>query len=73
MSRTNKDAIQQNYERHCDAPYWRYNWWAHHGRKRSAAMLRRAFGRLDRHRAKEALRLGKDAPRVRRYLKWIYW
>lgn len=73
MSRTHKDAVQQNYERHKNDPYWKYYRWLRHGRKRSAAKIRRAFGRLDRHRAKEALRLEKDAPRVRRYMKWIYW
>ena len=73
MSRTHKDAISQNYERYKDAPYWKYKWHRRHGNKRSAASTRRVYVRLDRHRAKEALRLGEDPPRVRRYLKWIYW
>jgi len=64
MSRTNRPN-KFNYDTH---PYWLYGYCHRHG----AAHIRRLYNRLDRARAKAAMRRGEDPPRVRRYMGWIY-
>jgi len=74
MSRTIKDQIQQNWQRHQDAPYWKYHWWAKHtGGRRSKLKLRALYNRIERSREKQAIREGRDPPRRRKYIAWIYW
>lgn len=69
MSRTYKDEIQQSWQHHPDAPYWKYQWWLKHGN----SATRRDYNRRDRRRNKLRVRAGKDPIPWRRYLPWIWW
>jgi hypothetical protein len=73
MSRTHKDSIQQNYDSHKDAPYWKYRWWLKHGSKRHSADIRRRHNRCFRAKVKQALHHGRELPKWVRDLPWIYW
>jgi len=69
MSRTFKDQISQSYDRHPDAPYWKYRWWLRHGN----SATRYTHNRRRRRRAKDALRLGTEIDKEVRDLPWIWW
>lgn len=76
MSRTWKDQVRTSFDRHRDAPFWKYRWWTKHGRGRhgSSAATRRMHNRIWRAKAKCALREGREpVAKVPRYLAWIYW
>jgi hypothetical protein len=69
MSRTYKDEIQQCYDLHPEAPYWKYGWAYKHG----CSHTRRIHNRMRRAQAKQALREGRDAPKEVKYLPWVWW
>lgn len=69
MSRTWKDNVQQNYDRHRNAPYWKYGWWLKHGNSDT----RRRHNRRFRRRCNQAVYEDKDPPKWVRDLPWIWW
>jgi hypothetical protein len=70
MSRSNHPT-SRNYDSH---PYWRYGWWSRHtGNRRSKRGIRQLYNRIERAREKQAIREGRDPPRRRKYIAWIYW
>lgn len=73
MARTHKDQISQSYDRNRHAPYWKYGWAYRHGRKRSAASLRRLRNRRTRARARDAIVNEQEPCPERRDMKYVYW